>query len=127
MAGRAACLDRHFQESSPSRLDSFAFCEDDDAMHVISKKMLRRFWVKYPDAKRPLRRWFREVTAAEWESFAELRQTFGHADRVGKLIVFNAGGNKYRVIAAVHFNRGKLFVRNVLTHAEYDRGDWKEE
>src|ERR1700682_4011137 len=50
------------------RLDLFAFCEDNDAVHIISKKMLRHFWVKHPDAERPLRRWFRTVTAAEWES-----------------------------------------------------------
>ena len=95
-------------------------------MHIISKKMLRQFWVKHPDAERPLRRWFRTVTAAEWTSLAELKGTFGHADQVGKLIVFNVGGNKARVIAAVHFNRGKLFIRQVLSHADYDRGDWKE-
>jgi mRNA interferase HigB len=74
-----------------------------------------------------LRRWFRTVAAAEWTSFAELRRTFGHADQVGKLVVFNVGGNKVRVVAAVLFNRGKVFVRHVLSHAEYDRGTWKED
>jgi mRNA interferase HigB len=96
-------------------------------MHVISKKMLRRFWAKHPDAERPLRRWFRIVTAAEWTSFADVKRTFGSADQVGKFIVFNVAGNKYRLMAAVHFNRGKLYVRHLLTHAAYDRGDWKEE
>jgi mRNA interferase HigB len=66
------------------------------------------------------------VTAAEWASFAELKRTFSHADQVGKLVVFNVGGNKVRLIAAVHFNRGKVFVRHVLSHADYDRGAWKE-
>lgn len=45
---------------------------------------------------------------------------------LGKLTVFNIGGNKYRLIAAIHFNRQKVYVRNVLTHKEYDQGDWKE-
>ena len=58
-------------------------------------------------------------------SFAELRATFGSADKVGPLYVFNVGGNKLRVVAAVHFNVGKVFVRHVLSHAEYDRGAWK--
>ena len=48
------------------------------------------------------------------------------ADLVGKFVVFDIGGNKYRLIAAIHYNRGKLFVRHVLTHSEYDEGNWKE-
>jgi mRNA interferase HigB len=51
---------------------------------------------------------------------------FPHADQVGKLTVFNIGGNKYRLIAAILFNRGKVYVRHLLTHAEYDQGKWKE-
>jgi len=54
-----------------------------------------------------------------------LRHVFPPADQVGDLVVFNIGGNKYRLIASVHFNRQKVYVRRVLTHAEYDRGDWK--
>src|SRR5437660_9204796 len=101
-------MSRFPKSLGPVGLDLFAYCEDDDAVHIISKKMLRQFWVKHPDAERPLRRWFRTVTAAEWASFAELQRTFSYADQVGKLIVFNVGGNKVRVIAAVHFNRGKV-------------------
>ena len=96
-------------------------------MHVISKKPLRQFWAVHPDAERLLRRWLKTVTRADWGSFAELRGTYRHADQVGKLTVFNIGGNKYRLVAAIHFNRGKVFVRHVLTHAEYDQGDWKED
>ena len=59
------------------------------------------------------------------ESFAELRRTFPSADKVGGYVVFNIGGDKYRLVAAVYFNRGKVFIRHVLTHAEYDEGTWK--
>jgi len=58
-------------------------------------------------------------------SFADLRATFGNVDKVGPVFVFNVGGNKLRLIAAVHFNVGKVFVRQVLNHAEYDSGAWK--
>ena len=61
-----------------------------------------------------------------FRSFAELRQTFPNADPVGNLIVFNVGGNKARLIAAIHFNRQKVYIRAVLTHQEYDDGKWKE-
>lgn len=96
-------------------------------MHVISKKALRKFWTAHADAERPLRRWLRVVNGAGWETFADVRNTYAQADQVGKLTVFNIGGNKYRLIVAIHFNRGKVFIRHVLTHAEYNKGDWKEE
>jgi mRNA interferase HigB len=96
-------------------------------MHVISKKKLREFWEKHPRAKSPLENWYQIAKNAQWENFAEVRETFNTADAVGHYVVFDIGGNKYRLIAAIHHNRGKLFVRHVLTHAEYDEGKWKEE
>ena len=49
------------------------------------------------------------------------------ADQVGKFTVFNIGGNKCRLIVVIHFNRGKIYVRSVLTHQDYDRNKWKED
>ena len=96
-------------------------------MHVISKKKLREFWEKHAKAQAPLEAWFRIAQVEEWESFSDVQKTLRTADQVGKFTVFNIGGNKYRLIAAIHFNRGKLFVRHMLTHAEYDEGKWKNE
>ncbi len=48
------------------------------------------------------------------------------ADQVGRFTVFNIAGNKYRMIVVIHFNRGLVFVRHILTHGEYDRGAWKK-
>ena len=95
-------------------------------MHIISRKALRDFWEKHPDSQAPLTRWFRVVKAGQFGSFPELRAVFPSADKVGKWVVFNIGGNKYRLIASVHFNRGKLYVREVLTHREYDEEKWKK-
>ena len=95
-------------------------------MHIISEKALKRFWAGHPDAEAPLRAWIRRVERARWESFADPRADYPSADRVGDFIVFNIGGNKYRMVAAVHFNRGRIYVRPTLTPKEYDRGDWKE-
>jgi mRNA interferase HigB len=95
-------------------------------MHVISRKTLRQFWEKHPDSKAALVRWHKIVSHSDYKSFNELRMTFPSADLVGNLIVFNIGGNKYRLIASVHFNRGKVYIRHVLTHAAYDRGAWKK-
>ena len=96
-------------------------------MHVISKKALRQFWKRRPDAEQPLRRWFKIVTFAEWQSFADVRAVYAGADQVGRFTVFNIGGNKYRIVAAVHYNRGKVYIRHVLTHRDYDQGKWKED
>ena len=94
-------------------------------MHVISEKKLREFWQKWPDAEEPLRAWARVASHASWETFADVRQVYASADQVGKCTVFNVGGNKYRLVAIIHFNRAKVFVRHVMTHDEYDKNKWK--
>ncbi|MFO0950227.1 MAG: type II toxin-antitoxin system HigB family toxin [Isosphaeraceae bacterium] len=94
-------------------------------MHVISEKKLREFWSRHPDAEVPLRAWHREAEHSQWSSFQDVRGRFAHASLVGKFTVFNIGGNKYRLIAAVHYNTGRVYVRHVLTHEEYDRDVWK--
>ncbi|MFZ1506994.1 MAG: type II toxin-antitoxin system HigB family toxin [Anaerolineae bacterium] len=95
-------------------------------MHIISRKTLREFWERYPDSEGPLLRWYKIIERSEYGSFTALRATFPSADMAGDLVVFNIGGNKYRLIASIHFNRGKLYVRHVLTHSDYDRGEWRE-
>jgi mRNA interferase HigB len=96
-------------------------------MHVISKKPLRRFCTLHPDAERPLRRWYKTAAKEKWQSFAEVRETYANADQVDRYTVFNIGGNKYRLITVIHYNRGRVYVRHVLTHKEYDRGQWKND
>ena len=95
-------------------------------MHVISRKALRLFWERHSDSKAPLIRWFQIMRRTNFESLAGLRRTFPSADKVDQFVVFNIRGNKYRLIASIHFNRGKAYVRNVLTHSEYDEGAWKQ-
>ncbi len=95
-------------------------------MHVITRKRLNEFAVKYPETKTTLAHWYNLATRNDFSNFAELRAIFSSADQVGKFTVFNLGGNKVRLIAAVHYNRKKVYLRAVLTHAEYDEGRWKE-
>ena len=76
--------------------------------------------------------WYAVTKAARWSTFADLRRTFGHADLVkvasgNTVTVFNVGGNNYRLVCAIHYNRQTVYVLRVMTHAEYDRGKWKEE
>jgi mRNA interferase HigB len=65
------------------------------------------------------------VRKTDYASFVDLRKSFPSADQVGQFTVFNIGGNKFRLIAAIHYNRKKLYIRHILTHAEYDRNMWR--
>jgi len=96
-------------------------------MHVITRSALSQFWQKHPNAEPALRFWYKLTTLAQWENLAELRQTFPLADPVGNFIVFNIGGNNYRLIARVDFNYKKVFIRHLLTHSEYDKENWKND
>ena len=100
-------------------------------MHAISLKRLREFWEKHADAEGPLKRWYKVVDKARWSNFGELRATFPHVDSVkvasgATMMVFNVGGNNYRVVASVLFEYGRVYIKMVLTHAQYSRERWKE-
>lgn len=95
-------------------------------MHVITRKRLNEFAELYPDTKNALAQWYQLVKKNEFASFVELREMFPSADQVSKLTVFNIGGNKVRLIAAIHYNRQKVYIRAVLTHPEYDEGKWRK-
>lgn len=94
-------------------------------MHIITRKALVQFWERHPDSQAALQRWFKIVQKTDFHNFAELRAAFPSADQVDHWVVFNIGGNKYRLIASIHFNRNKIYIRHILSHAEYDQGDWK--
>jgi mRNA interferase HigB len=96
-------------------------------MHIISRKSLREFWKTHPDAELPLRHWEAVVRRANWRDWADLKATYGSADKVEEYVLFNIGGNKYRLIAIVSYPKGKVYIRRVLTHKEYDRGTWKDD
>jgi mRNA interferase HigB len=95
-------------------------------MHIITRKRLNDFAEKHSDAKPGLQHWYRVMRASDFDSFAALREVFPAADQVGKLTVFNIGGNKARLVTAIHYNRRKVYIRDILTHVEYDKGKWKE-
>ena len=94
-------------------------------MHVISEKKLREFWEVHPDAEVPLRAWVKKVEGSTWKNFAEVRADYSHADQYERCVIFNIGGNKYRLIVSIHYNRQKVYLRDILTHEQYDQEKWK--
>jgi mRNA interferase HigB len=100
-------------------------------MRVISKARLRKFWETpgYEDSEGPLRSWYTHVSheSVAWQSWANVKAEFGSASLVGNCVVFNIGGNKYRLITRILYASQKVFVLKVMTHAEYDEDKWKED
>lgn len=95
-------------------------------MHVITRKRLNEFASEYPETTTALARWYLSIKSNSFSSLAQLKLMFPSAEQVGRLTVFNVGGNKVRIIAAIHYNRKRIYIRAVLTHEEYDKGKWKE-
>jgi mRNA interferase HigB len=100
-------------------------------VRIISLRKLREFWERHPDAQAPLRTWYRLALGADWTSLEDVRRTFPHADgirgaRGETLTVFNIKGNSYRLVVRIRYDYQLINVRAVLTHAAYDRGQWKD-
>lgn len=90
-------------------------------MRIIALGTLRLFWRRHPDAEVPLRAWYAVARRAQWRSPAEVKTAYRSASFIaGNRIVFNIKGNEYRLIVAVHYNRGMMFVRFIGTHEQYD-------
>lgn len=101
-------------------------------MRIIKTSMLRAFWQAHRQAKASLRVWVQQTKAAEWHSFADVRKTFPSADRVTtaggpSAVIFNIAHNRYRLIAAVHYNTRIVYTLMILTHKEYDADTWKDQ
>jgi mRNA interferase HigB len=92
-------------------------------MRLISNKALVDFGIRYQDAQIPLQAWRQVIESTQFLNFADLKTAFNAIDKVGIFYVFDIGGNKYRLIAAIHFNTQILYIRHVFTHKEYDK--WK--
>jgi mRNA interferase HigB len=96
-------------------------------MRVISFRKLREFYEAHPSSKSSLEAWYAAVENADWRNFADVRRTTSSADVYGQCTIFNIGGNKYRLIAWVNYKTHTVYVRNVLTHSDYDKGKWKND
>jgi mRNA interferase HigB len=94
-------------------------------MQIIAKRTLKMFWLRHPQAEQPLRNWFAAVSGAQWRSPANAKAMFGaNVDFVGdNRLIFDIGGNKYRLVVHVSYRYGRVLIKFVGTHKEYDRID----
>jgi len=100
-------------------------------MRIISKRRLREFWQQHPDAQSPLETWYKVVRKAVWANFRDVRITFANVSGIPldcgiSAIVFNVGGNKYRLVMRIEYALHVVYVKMVLTHRQYDSNLWKD-
>jgi mRNA interferase HigB len=101
-------------------------------MHVIAARAIKDYAAEFKDAATWLTTFLERAEAADWGDIADVRRVYPHADAVtvssgNDVIVFNACGNRYRLVTAVHFNRAKVYILRFMTHAEYDKDLWKDQ
>ncbi len=94
-------------------------------MKVISNSALRAFAAEHPQSEGPLQGWRRVIEKNQFANWSELKASFNSVDRVGDLVVFDIGGNKYRLICYIRFEKQIVYIKTVLTHRDYDKGAWK--
>jgi mRNA interferase HigB len=90
-------------------------------MKIIATKILREFWVIHPDAEQHLKAWIDEAKKATWTQPSDIKETYRHASILkNRRVVFNIKGNKYRLIIAVAYRFGAVYIKFIGTHAQYD-------
>ena len=93
-------------------------------MRIIARKPLRDFWQKHPRARQPLLAWYHDAKRADWKSPDDLKRVYRNASVVANnRVVFNIKGNDYRLVVAIHYAYGIIYMRFVGTHQEFDRID----
>lgn len=95
-----------------------------DIMRILSRSTLRNFWESHPDAEEALKTWYYEASHADWQSPVDIKSAHGNASIIANnLVVFNIKGNTYRLIVAIRYDIGIIFIRFIGTHADYDKVD----
>lgn len=94
-------------------------------MRIIAKSRLMALATQHGDCIQQVADWYNIASKAMWRNLSEVRESFRHADVVGDKTVFNIKGNDYRLIVHIRYDLGIIYIKDLLTHAEYDKGKWK--
>ena len=96
-------------------------------MIVANYEVITKFAKKHARARSSLKTWYEVTVKAQWKSFDDVKKTFRTADIYEDCTIFDIGGNNYRLIASINYPKQQVYVRAVLTHAEYDKEKWKSD
>lgn len=93
-------------------------------MRIVALSTLKTFWLRHPDAETPLRSWYALASRALWKTPTDIKAAYRNASfTANNRVVFNIKGNDYRLVVAVRYDRGLMFVRFISTHRQYDAID----
>lgn len=96
-------------------------------MRVVSRKAIREAAAKHSEWGASLNVWFKIATDADWKTFADVRNSWRNSDVVGRFVVFDIGHNRCRLIATIVYKWRMVYIRRILSHAEYDKKEWQKE
>ena len=96
-------------------------------MHIISYRRLREFSQKHADSRETLDNWYKLAKKATWSNLIEIQKVLPKTEAVSNFTVFNIKGNRYRLIVSIDYQRQIIYIKYILTHAEYDKEDWKND
>src|SRR6266704_2366773 len=120
------CLTRNSQNERITLAELLRAFYCGEYLRIISRRRLREFWERHADSRTSLDTWYQAARKASWTNLVEIKRTFPTADLVGTCVVFNIGGNNYRLITGIDFKYQVIYVKAVLGHAEYDKERWKD-
>jgi mRNA interferase HigB len=109
----------HFERIKNIRIDS--------GMHLIAIRELRQAAAQFPDVASQIEDWYQVVKGATWQNLEDVRQTYSSAEAVRNFTVFNIKGNRYRLIVSINYPKQTIYFKYFLTHAQYDKEDWKND
>ncbi|MEZ2231049.1 type II toxin-antitoxin system HigB family toxin [Microcoleus sp.] len=96
-------------------------------MHVISRKKLRDYCQNHADSCEALDDWYKIASQANWTKLIEVQTIYPQGEAVGNFTIFNIKGNKYRLIVSLNYQKQIVYIKYILTHAEYDKNNWKND
>lgn len=96
-------------------------------MNIISYSAIKEFTRKHSDSKAGLNTWYKVASKATWKNLAEVKSIYPHADLFGNCTIFNISGNKYRLVVKIDYEIQTIFIKHIMTHAEYDKDKWKKD
>lgn len=102
----------------------FAICED-QVMRIVSRKAIREATARHSEWGASLNAWYKIARNADWKTFADVRNSWKNSDLVGRYVVFDVSHNKCRLIATIQYKWRMVYIRSILSHAEYDQGRWQ--
>src|ERR1700690_326478 len=95
-------------------------------MRIVSRKAIREATAKHSEWSASLNAWHQITKGADWKTFADVRKSWRNSDVVGGFVVFDISHNKCRLIATIKYKWRMVYIRYILSHADYDEKEWQK-